>query len=127
MVVTVIVVVMTMTMAVAVAVAVAMAMTVAMIMTVTVTMIVSVVIMVRRHIRIVQPEFGGSVSHNTPECTNTTKSIAEVILHVCRNRKEERLGGTGYQRDCRSKDQDGNQARRNGVISCPAREMYKYR
>ena len=108
---------MTMTMTVAVAVAVAVA----------VTMVVSVVIMVRRHIRIVQPEFGDSVSHNTPESTNTTKSIAEVILHVCRNRKEERLGGTGYQRDCRSKDQDGNQARRNGVISCPAREMYKYR
>ena len=86
MVVTVIVVVMTMTMAVAVAVA--MAMTVAMIMTVTVTMIVSVVIMIRRHISIVQPEFWDGVSHNTPESTNTAESIAEVILHVCRHRKE---------------------------------------
>lgn len=125
MVMVVIVVVMAMTMTMTMTMTMAVAMTMA--MTVTVTMIVSVVIMVRRHIRIVQPEFGDSVSHNTPESTNTTKSIAEVILHVCRNRKEERLGGTGYQRDCRSKDQDGNQARRNGVISCPAREMYKYR
>ena len=86
MVMVVIVVVMAMTMTMTMTMTMAVAMTMA--MTVTVTMIVSVVIMIRRHISIVQPEFWDGVSHNTPESTNTAESIAEVILHVCRHRKE---------------------------------------
>lgn len=76
---------MTVTMAIAMAVTAAVTVTMTMIVTVTMAVAMSMtVIMFGNQVRIVQPELGDSVPCDTPQGTNSTKSVPEVILHVGR-------------------------------------------
>lgn len=59
---------------------------VAMGMTVSVAMVMSMV-MSRRRRSIVEPELGNRVSNHTPQRTDSSEGVPQIVLHICRQRE----------------------------------------